>query len=306
MLGEGMKFLVCDVEHGLFICIKTPSGQFHCIDVGSSEKSSLSEYAKETLDIEKVDYLIISHPDKDHVEGLPYFIKFFGQPRVLRINRSLPRSEFCGNTGTKTEPHQIVLKKLYEDYTAPVEYEKNPTNPNFNGGIEYEIFSLSHGKFPDGCVLEKNNTSIVVFMLYKGILFVCPGDIEPKGWDFLWKQNYSKLEPFIKKSHKRILVAPHHGRESGYSEEMMQSIAPNLVIISDEVGGQTDNRYYNMPIGLNFNGESIKCLSTKTKGSVLLNVDQNGSIDIKLSTAKAPIQTSKQIPTRDIFSNETL
>ena len=38
----------------------------------------------------------------------------------------------------------------------------------------------------NGASIEGNNTSVVVMLLYEGVLFVCPGDIEPPGWHVRW------------------------------------------------------------------------------------------------------------------------
>ena len=66
-------------------------------------------------------------------------------------------------------------------FTAPVTHAENPTNPNCNGGVRYAIHSLDHSTILGSAVIEGNDTSIVVMLLYAGVLFVCPGDIEPLG-----------------------------------------------------------------------------------------------------------------------------
>ena len=79
------SFTLWDVEHGLSIWIQTPSGQNHCIDAGHNSETDFSpfERMKNFYKVNNIDYLIISHPDKDHIEGLPNFIKYLDKPKTF-------------------------------------------------------------------------------------------------------------------------------------------------------------------------------------------------------------------------------
>ena len=114
-----------------------------------------------------------------------------------------------------------------------------------------------------------------------------PGDIEPDGWSIL-RQNYIGAIQAIKKDTKSItLVAPHHGRPSAYSQEMIEDLSPDLILISDKFAKhETDRRYYSAGAGFfiysqdEISGaitpEPIYSLSTKTKGRIRINIDQSG------------------------------
>ena len=276
-----MNFTLWDVEHGISIWITTPKGHHHWFDLGKTSEFSPSLYVSQQYGVKNIDYLVISHPDKDHVEDLPNFVKAFSPPapRALEINKSLPTKEF---SGSGEADYQKIMRYLYYNYVFLVPESESPTNPNYNGGIRYKQYSLQYGQFPDGSKLEGNNTSIVTCILYQGTLFVCPGDIEPKGWTELWNQNSRDLQNFISEAHTRFLVTPHHGRESGYSKEMMTAIRPHVVFISDKWGDSTTHSfYYTEPLGLGMeNNQIMKCLSTKKYGRILCKVYENGSFEI--------------------------
>ncbi|MDE0151330.1 MAG: hypothetical protein OXK80_02380 [Bdellovibrionales bacterium] len=239
--------------------IVTPIGHHHWFDLGKTSEFSPSQYVAHRYGVKSIDYLVISHPDKDHIEDLPNFMQAFGQPRVLRRNLSLPDEEFVGSGEADYQKYMLYL---HHEFTGVIPEYKLPINPNYNGGIEYKQCCLTYGTFPDGSKLEGNNTSIVTFMLYQGVLFVCPGDIEPKGWTELWSQNSRDLQSIIAKAHTRLLVAPHHGRESGYSKEMMESIQPHVVFISDKWGAsKTHYCYYEKPLGIKMADNQIICTS---------------------------------------------
>ncbi len=272
---KDMQFTLWDVEHGISIWIRTPNDHNHWFDLGKTSEFSPSTYVAQQHGVKEIDYLVISHPDKDHIEDLPNFMQAFKEPRVLCRNSSLPDREFFGSGESD---YQKCMEYLHSRFIHPIPYEKDPKNPFFNGGIEYKNCDLKYGQFSDGSKLEGNNTSIVTFMLYKGVLFVCPGDIEPKGWAELWNQNKQHLQALITKATVRFLVAPHHGRKSGYSQEMMDSIQPHVVFISDKWGASdTHLMYYSKPLGLP-NNRTIRCLSTKTKGRILCEVNNKGEL----------------------------
>ena len=295
---KSMYFTLWDVEHGVSIWIVTPNGQNHWLDLGKTPDFSPTQYVAETHKVQDIDYLLISHPDRDHIEDLPNFVSSFGDPRTLHRNKSLPDSEFLGSGDTE---YKKQIYDLHKRYTTPVSDNECPRNPNNNGGIEYRLHRLQYGNFSDGSKLEGNNTSIVTFMLYQGVLFVYPGDIEPKGWNELWEKHYQDLSKFIDKAKVKFLVAPHHGRKSGYSEEMMDAIEPNVVFISDKWGdSETHPSYYSRPSGLTMpNDQFIQCLSTKTKGRIFCEVNELGSI--KINTFEVEKNYNNQTPAPDLF-----
>ena len=180
--------------------------------------------------------------------------------------------------------YQNILADLYKRYNAPIPYDLNPENPDYNGGVEYLAHSLTHGSTVTGTgiagtiLIEGNDTSIVVMLLYQGTLFVCPGDIEPLGWRELWRVYGDAYEKLIRRATWRFLVAPHHGRKSGYSKEMMDAIAPHATLISDEWGeSETHPAFRDAPIGVQLmSGETRKYYTTKLDGRVCIVASAEG------------------------------
>lgn len=264
-------FKLWDVGHGLSIWIQTPNGQNHWIDLGKTDSFSPSNYVSSKYGIKNIDYLLISHPDADHLSDLPEFIRKFGYPKNVCRNKSLPEEEKFGSLGSEW---QKEFKKIDNWLSMDALWEKDPTNPNINGGIKYIIL---YNKYSDE--IRGNDTSVVAFLLYQGFLIVCPGDIESKGWDKLWIDNVFTIQGIINSSNKRILIAPHHGRKTTYSEHMMNVISPHLTIISDIYGdAETHRDYREKPKGINIENEIKKYLSTKRGGRVEIIVGPDGQV----------------------------
>lgn len=271
-MTQQMIFTLWDVGHGLSIWIKTPNGHNHWIDAGWNSDTDFcpAEHVKTHYKETKLDYLIISHPDQDHIQGLPGIKENLGDPRVLLRNKTVPEKD---KFGSGTLEYQKIYRDLDMRYTSEIPYETSPCNPSFNGGITIKSAGLDHS---DG--MKLNDTSIVVFYLYEGWLFVCPGDIESSGWDILWNKYSTTLNPLIGAAKWKILVAPHHGRTSGYSQPMMDTIKPNLILISDEHGKEpTDRRFRENATGLKLNGEVAKYYTTKLGGRIQFKINTGGT-----------------------------
>ena len=185
--------------------------------------------------------------------------------------------------GQRAFQYQRDYADLHNRFTAAIPRETSPTNPEYNGGIRYAIHSLDYGTRANdstlrgGTTVEGNNTSLVVMLLYEGVLFVCPGDIEPLGWRELWQRQAASYGALIDDAHYRFLVAPHHGRKSGYCKDMMDAIQPHATFISDVWGdSETHRAFRDNPLGIELrSGETVKYYTTKRAGRVRVVVSAN-------------------------------
>lgn len=269
MTTQDFTFTLWDVEHGLAIWITTPAGHHHWIDACRTGDFSPSAWVKEQYNVTRLDFLILSHPDADHLNDLTQVVTSLGKPRVLLRNKSLPDSE---KFKSGTLDYQKTFSELDATYTAPVPEQENPENPTYNGGVSVKT---GYNDYSEACT--GNNTSVVALYLYAGWLFICPGDIEDSGWRELWKAKKTTFEPLVGAASWRVLVAPHHGRESGYSQHMMDCLRPQLALISDVAGqSPTDKSFREKPTGLKLNGEVKKFLSTKQKGRIRFSIAADG------------------------------
>lgn len=277
--SEMMAFTLWNVGHGIAIWIATPNGKHHWIDLGRNDDFSPSEHVHKQHGVNAVDYLIISHPDQDHLADLPSFIESFGEPRILRRNKTLPPAEKYGSGGRE---YQRKFKSMDTRFTKSVAVDEDPQQPSVNGGIEYVIKHVPYRRA--GIVdpaIAGNDTSVVVALLYAGVLFVCPGDIHALGWKELWSTHEDEYMALFRRAKWRFLVAPHHGRKSAYCAEMMEAVSPHLVFISDVWGqAETDSRYQTKPVGVHVESEDRKYYSTKQLGRVRVDVESGGQCRI--------------------------
>lgn len=266
---------IWEIGAGLCVRIRTPSGQNHIIDVGCSDDFSPAEHIARYHwhDGDELDYLIVSHQDADHVRDLKNLVDYLGEPKVYLSNKSVPEKE---KFGLFKRIYQNILHAFEQKYTHPVKWENSPQNPSVNGGVRIESAFLD---WDDAKTI--NNSSIVVSYEYKGVVVVFPGDIEDAGWQTLLSKNPTLFSKLLDDAHTVILVAPHHGRSSGYSQSMIDYFSPHLVVISDGYGaGETDPRFRTCASGLEVQGEIKKYITTKTKGRKRINISANGTVYI--------------------------
>ena len=279
MNNHSFIFTLWDVGHGISIWLQMPNGTHQWIDLGNTSEFSPSEHVWEKYGVTRIENLFISHPDQDHLSDLPNFIASFEEhynPRYLTNNRSLPEEE---KYGTLQYQYQWYYKNISDSKMFDVGWEQSPVNSVNNGGVKIGTYCLDYGNY-GGIKIESNNTSMVVLLRYQDVVIVCPGDIEHTGWEVLWSLYNAGIISIIEGADIRVLVAPHHGRVSGYSDAMMDAINPHLAIISDVYGeSETHPSYYKKPLGIKFSdGNVVKYYSTKRGGQVQITISETERI----------------------------
>ena len=272
-----MHSTIWDVQHGLAIHILTPGNQHIQIDLGTGSYGSESlefsplKHIKRHYNIYQLDGLIITHPHADHLDDISNLAEL--PPSVL--TRPPYLSEKSIREANLTEDKDLIDLYFEFDsgYNAPIP-ENNPYSCHHNGGVNFAIFE------PKTCSESNiNNHSIVTVISYAGGKMLVPGDNESPSWNELLAR-----EDFIREIYDTdILIASHHGLESGYSEELFKHIHPLLTIISDGAYGNTTitDRYRRKSKGWPVFSRSKKkneerwCLSTRKDGDIEIEFYKN-------------------------------
>ncbi len=249
-----MGNLICviwKVEHGSAAFIITPNNRTILFDAGSSDDFSPanwlhSQYNYNATD-KRIDKLIISHPDRDHINDLPN-VRSLLIPKTLIRNKNVPEAAIYPS-GIKDlkEP----LKTYYEmdsEYKYPASKYNKPEPISNWGNVLVKTFSCEPGHLGEiGQDKLKNNLSVASYVRYRDTEIIFPGDLEPIGWQALFEK--TKFTEYAGTARYRIMVASHHGRKSGiyYTvdgkeycyDKIFEVIKPNLVIMSDKRGNET-------------------------------------------------------------------
>lgn len=218
------------------------------IDAGNNEDGQLLVENLKTLGINKIDYLVGTHPHEDHIGGLDDIINNF-------------------EIGTIYMPKVQTNTKTFEDVLDAVSNKNlKITTPKVNdtflvGNAECTILSI------DNNAKELNLSSIVIQMKLDSISYLFTGDAETKVEEKILKNyNTTDREDELKTN---ILKVGHHGSDTSTSDQFLETIVPEVAIIS--VG--EDNKYKHP------SSETIEKL--EQIGSEIYRTDEKGNIFIE-------------------------
>ena len=214
--NEYLKVSFLDVGQGDAILVETPSHKTALIDGGPS-KSVLSEIGSRLpFGTRKIDILLESHPDKDHIGGLPevvgrYDVGVFLEPGVESEN------------SIDEELHKRLEEKGVASLLA-----RRGMQVDFGDGAKLLIL------FPhtDVSTWETNDASIVAKLTYGEKSFLLTGDSTKKVEFILYGLNQEILD-------SDVLKAGHHGSRTSTSLLYAEVVSPEYAVIS---AGQ-DNTY---------------------------------------------------------------
>jgi beta-lactamase superfamily II metal-dependent hydrolase len=225
-LQGDMVLRIWDVEHGacamLHHHLNGYAGRLAMIDSGSTSDWQPST-AINQLKRNQLDYLFITNADQDHMSGLEGLWEENITVPVLFRNPSYT-GEQMRQIKRQSGPVSVDANRYIESCTHYSEAVNEPFDYNM-GGITASVYWNPYPTFTD-----TNNLSLVVFIKYAGFKILFPGDLEKSGWFALLKRTDFCAELVG----TNILVASHHGRESGFCPEIFNYFTPEAVVISDK------------------------------------------------------------------------
>ena len=249
------KIFAFDVGNSDSFLIKTPKNKIILIDTGklpykgkSQAEFIINRYLRNE-NIRKIDFLILSHFDIDHVGGII----------DIKNNFKLGKT-FIENT----KADNLISKKF-------LSLEKNVQKAN-NNEIIYKEKDLQIKTFVDKSAKE-NDASVIVLIEYKGQKALFMGDASAK--------IYRKLEKYIPKN-INILKVGHHGAKGSVDDYMLEKLRANYAIIS------TGTNHYGHPhfeTLEKLRKHKVLMLSTKELGAIEFEYSDKNK-DFKINTFK--------------------
>ena len=275
-----------DVEHGSCTHIITPNNKHFVVDIGKKSGKSICQHIKHNYLQNQgcIDYLVITHPHIDHIADLGNLYAFNIEPRVLwRDKNAFPLKITPSDSAT-----QILLKQkansMNDYYTGPIGAYESPSNIAYNGGVELDLFPASvTGSEAD----DLNNFSCVVVLRYAGFKIVLTGDNpSAKLTEMLSTREFSTAI-----SNATVLLAPHHGRDSDYCLDFVNTVNPILTVFSDkaiqhETQAHAAQKYYNATRGTTWSHTQRRVFTTRSDGTITFTFESDGKWGIETSTTE--------------------
>ena len=198
-----------------------PEGETMLIDSGhfNDDGEYVIQYL-EKLGIDRLDYLVTSHPDADHIGGHADVIDHF---------------ETSGDgVGAIYDPGITSSTQTYNQYLDAVE-EHNVTLIQAHAGDEIPMAGVSADVLgpPEGYLAgeDPNENSLVLQLRHGETSMLFTGDAETEGEAFLVEEYGDRLETTVMK-------AGHHGSSSSTGAALLDAAHPQAVAISSPYDSQ--------------------------------------------------------------------
>lgn len=201
--GLDVWFFACSQDADS-ILLQT-DGAVVMIDTGLAEDSDGLVQKLRALGVERVDLLILTHPDRDHIGGALRLLEEF---EILQVMQTA-----CD----KGSALQDALDLQLEGERVIIPAKRSEVELD---GLRLTIYPPAEGEYGNA-----NNYSLAVLAEYEGRLFFFPGDAKKKRIKELLQEDLPRVD---------VYKAAHHGRDNGGSDDLIERLSPQIAVITAE------------------------------------------------------------------------
>ena len=245
-----VKFL--STSHGESIFIETPNGNRMLIDGGghASEVADALNSLTPPWDRE-IDIVMLTHPDADHVGGLPEVLQRF-------------------RVGTVIHPDIDASSDAFKAWSQAIENHNNNfvawrgMTLGLDQGVFLEIIASGCGNGAVECS-DINDGSIVTMLRHGDISFLLTGDIERNAEARLLASNTDLRTT--------VLKAPHHGSITSSTQTFLNAVEPVAIVVAAGTGNRYGHPHPEVVARLQQAVGQDRVLRTDILGTVELRTD---------------------------------
>ena len=237
-----------DVGQGDSILIEGPTGIQVLIDAGK-DRSVLRELGEEMGPLDRtIDMVIATHPDADHIGGLPAVFATY------RIHTYL-----SSGVESDTNPTLALKGSILEEAGVQQKILSRGDYLSLGGG------AYAYVLFPDRTLpaVETNTGSVVLRVVYGETSFLLTGDAPDEIEEWL-----VQLDDQLKSN---VLKAGHHGSKTSTSQSFIETVDPDVVVVSAGKGNSYGHPHQEVVDRIISSGAVLR--STAEEGTIRFESD---------------------------------
>ena len=205
--NPGIRVTFFNVGKGDAILIETEKHSM-LIDSGYDDTSGIILDYLEEREIQRLDYMILTHFDKDHVGGADRILEAVEVTEVLQPDYMSEAKQYL--------QYQEAMKEKDMQAHLVINTERLVLD-----GVDFLIYPPQKSEYET----EDNDFSLVISMTYGSRSFLFAGDCEEERLEELLGQTEFGL------SHD-VLKVPHHGREEKNTGEFLRAVSPRIAVFT--------------------------------------------------------------------------
>jgi competence protein ComEC len=258
-----LRLTFIDVGHGDSILIEFPRGHKMLIDGGGLYEDRF-DIGKNVIapflwkkKIQRIDTLVLTHPDPDHLKGLNFIASQFS------IGQFWDNGIQIGS-----EPY-LQLKKTLNEKKVTTQSLHEETPPQIVNGVEIYFLNppvwkatQKKGKY----LLDLNNSSLVMKLRFRNVSILLAGDIGKETEEQMLRKGLPLQAD--------ILKIPHHGSSSSSSPPFLDRVNPTFAILS--VGQRNVGRLPNPEVLERYERLGAKIFRTDRHGAITVVTNGDG------------------------------
>ena len=261
--GDELRVTFISVGQGDSTLVEFPGGETMLIDGGGSYAAGfdIGESVVAPLlwhkKIRRIDYMVLSHAQLDHMGGLGFIASNFSVGEFWWAGAG--RLGGLGNALERNKARKRLVGPEVVELTS--------------GGVRVEAFR----PYSDPAGEDLNNMSVVVRLVYGDRGFLFPGDLAGAG--------EAAAVALGRDITADVLKAPHHGSKYSSSPEFIEKVAPSVVVVS--AGRDNPFGFPHEETLKRYSKAGLKVLRTDTSGAVAITTDGRAMAGSAWLTGKA-------------------
>ncbi|MCD6578775.1 helix-hairpin-helix domain-containing protein [bacterium] len=275
-----------NINQGDSILLSMPNGKHYLVDGGQpayydpvkdiyyshfdAGKDIIVPYLK-SHGIKKIDGILGTHPDADHIGGLIYVMNNFPVENAYYTGKS--------HTSMTYKNFMLAIKdnniKYHEIRDEDILNWDASVLINVLGPTENEV------KYPT----NNNNTSIVLYIKYGNVKFLLAGDAE-------FKEESRIIAEYGENLHADILKFGHHGSKGASSAPFLKAVNPDFGILSCGANNKFGFPHKETLIRIYNENPKMKIVRTDYNGNISFITDGK---TIKIEPKKDKVFTISEI-----------